>query len=53
MRLAGQDADGWAKQVESWKALGATHLIAEARNAGLAFPDGHLGVLRRFKETLR
>jgi probable F420-dependent oxidoreductase len=53
VRLAGQDADGWAKQVESWRALGATHLLAEPRNAGLAFPDGHLGVLRRFKDTLR
>ena len=53
VRLAGQNADGWAKQVEAWKALGATSLIAEPRGERLAFPDGHLDVLRRFKEIVR
>jgi probable F420-dependent oxidoreductase len=53
IRLAGQAPDGWLKQVHAWKALGATSVIAEPRNAGLRFPDGHLDVLRRFKETLR
>jgi alkanesulfonate monooxygenase SsuD/methylene tetrahydromethanopterin reductase-like flavin-dependent oxidoreductase (luciferase family) len=53
IRLAGQTPDGWVKQVEAWKALGATSLIAEPRGAGLSFPDGHLDVLRRFKETVR
>ena len=52
IRLAGQDRDGWTKQVEAWKALGATSVIAEPRNARLVFPDGHLDVLRRFKDTL-
>jgi hypothetical protein len=36
----------------SWKALGATHLIAEARGAKLRFPDAHLDVLRGFRETV-
>jgi len=53
IRLAGQSPDGWAKQVDAWKALGATFLIAEPRGAGLTFPDGHLDVLRRFKETVK
>jgi len=53
IRLAGQTPDGWVKQVEAWKALGATSVIAEPRNAGLRFPDGHLDVLRRFKDTLK
>jgi probable F420-dependent oxidoreductase len=53
IRLAGQDSDGWAKQVEAWRALGATSVIAEPRNAGLKFPDGHLEVLRRFRATLQ
>jgi probable F420-dependent oxidoreductase len=53
IRLAGQGADGWAKQVNAWKALGATSLIAEPRGGGLKFPDGHLDVLRRFHETVR
>jgi probable F420-dependent oxidoreductase len=52
IRLAGQGPDGWAKQVDAWKALGATFVIAEPRGAGLSFPDGHLDVLRRFKEAL-
>ena len=49
VRLAGQGPDGWVKQAEAWKALGATSLIAEARQSGLTFPDGHLSALRRFK----
>jgi len=52
IRLAGQEPDGWTKQVEAWKALGATFLIAEPRGAGLTFPAGHLDALRRFKATL-
>ncbi len=52
IRLAGQGHDGWRKQVDAWQALGATSLIAEPRGAGLGFPDGHLDVLRRFKETV-
>jgi probable F420-dependent oxidoreductase len=53
VRLAGQGPDGWAKQVDAWKTLGATSLIAEPRGAGLSFPEGHLGVLRRFKDAVR
>ncbi len=52
IRLAGQGHDGWAKQVDAWKALGATSVIGEPRGAGLSFPGGHLDVLRRFKETM-
>jgi hypothetical protein len=33
--------------------LGATSVIAGPRGAGLKFPDGHLDVLRRFKETVK
>jgi probable F420-dependent oxidoreductase len=50
IRLAGQNPDGWRTQVDAWKTLGATSVIAEPRQAGLAFPDGHLDVLRRFKK---
>ena len=53
IRLAGQDPDGWARQVAAWKRLGATSVIAEPRVAQLGFPDGHLDVLRRFKETTK
>ncbi len=53
IRLAGQGPDGWAKQVDAWKALGASSIIAEPRGAGLSFPDGHLDVLRKFKEVVK
>lgn len=36
---------GWANQVDAWKALGASYLIA-SHNGGLKFCDGHLDVLR-------
>ena len=52
VRLAGQGPDGWVKQVQAWKTLGATHLIAEPRGGKLGFPDGHLDVLREFKATV-
>jgi probable F420-dependent oxidoreductase len=50
--LAGQRVDSWMPQVEAWKALGATSVIGEPRGAGLKFPDGHLDVLRRFRESV-
>ena len=53
IRLAGQNPDGWTKQVDAWKSLGATSVIAEPRGAGLKFPQGHLEVLRRFKEAIK
>jgi probable F420-dependent oxidoreductase len=53
IRLAGQGPDGWARQVAAWNALGATSVIAEPRGARLRFPDGHLDVLGRFKETVK
>ena len=52
IRLAGQDADGWTRQVESWKSLGATSVIGEPRGADLKFPHGHLDALRRFREAV-
>jgi probable F420-dependent oxidoreductase len=52
IRLAGQSEEGWMKQVEAWKKLGATSLIAEARGESLRFPDGHLEALRRFKASI-
>jgi probable F420-dependent oxidoreductase len=52
IRIGGQSPDAWTKQVNAWKALGASSVIGEARGAGLSFPDGHLDVLRRFRETV-
>jgi probable F420-dependent oxidoreductase len=52
IRLAGQGPDGWAGQVEAWRALGATSVIAEPRGGGLVFPRGHLDALQRFKAAM-
>jgi probable F420-dependent oxidoreductase len=52
IRLAGQDEDGWMRQVEAWRTLGATSVIGEPRGGGLKFPDGHLDVLRRFRASV-
>ena len=49
VRLAGQDVGQWMEQARRWQALGATHLVAEARNGGLGFPVQHLEALRRFR----
>jgi probable F420-dependent oxidoreductase len=49
VRLAGQDVGQWMEQARRWQALGATHLVAEARNGGLGFPAQHLEALRRFR----
>ena len=53
IRLAGQNADGWTKQVEAWKALGASSIIVEPRGGKLRFPDEQLDVLRRFKGMVK
>jgi probable F420-dependent oxidoreductase len=52
IRLAGEDAGEWMKQVDAWKALGATSVIGEPRGDGRTFPDGHLDALRRFRQAL-
>ncbi|HMH51458.1 MAG TPA: LLM class F420-dependent oxidoreductase [Candidatus Acidoferrum sp.] len=53
IHLAGQAADGWTRQVEAWHTLGATSVIGEPRGAGLKFPDGHLDLLRRFRDAVK
>lgn len=53
IRFAGQGPEDWAKQVDASKALGASYLIAEPRNGGSKFRDGHLDVLHKFRETVR
>jgi probable F420-dependent oxidoreductase len=52
IRLAGHDVDGWVRQIEAWKALGATSVIGEPRGAGLQFPEEHLAALGRFREAV-
>jgi probable F420-dependent oxidoreductase len=52
VQIGGTSPEDWSAQVQAWKALGATQVIAEARNAKLIFPDEHIEVMRQFKEGL-
>ena len=42
----GQPDDRW-RDVEEWRAAGATHLRVNAMGGGLAGPDAHIECLRR------
>ena len=42
----------WARFVEGWRALGATHLSVNTMGAGLAAPHDHVEALRRVKDAL-
>jgi probable F420-dependent oxidoreductase len=52
IHLAGDDAGAWMAQVQAWRALGATSVIAETRGSGRPFPRGHLDALGRFRDAL-
>ncbi|MGH8071013.1 MAG: LLM class F420-dependent oxidoreductase [Candidatus Entotheonellia bacterium] len=52
VRVGGRPPEDWVKQVKAWQSLGATQFIAEAREGGLAFPEGHIAAMRQFKEVL-
>jgi probable F420-dependent oxidoreductase len=53
VRIGGRPPEDWVKQVKAWQALGATHVIAEAREGGLTFPDGHIAAMQRFKAVIK
>jgi probable F420-dependent oxidoreductase len=44
--------DEWIRQVEAWRALGATHLAVNTMGAGLQSPSEHIDAIRRFKEAV-
>jgi probable F420-dependent oxidoreductase len=52
VRIGGRAPEDWMQQVQAWQSLGASQFIAEAREAGLRFPDEHLAALQQFKEVL-
>ncbi len=43
--------EDWAREVEAWRELGATHLGVNTMGAGLSSPTDHIDALRRFKEA--
>lgn len=50
--IANSTPDDWAKAVEDWRALGATHVGVSTMGAGLASPRDHIEAIRRFKEAI-
>ena len=50
--IAGTTPDEWARQVEGWRAIGATHLTVNTMKAGLHTPQAHIDAIRRFKEAV-
>jgi len=50
--IAGATPDEWARQVEGWRAIGATHLTVNTMKAGLKSPQEHIDAIRRFTEAV-
>ncbi len=50
--IAGATPDEWARQVEGWRAIGATHLTVNTMKAGLNSPQEHIDAIRRFTEAV-
>jgi probable F420-dependent oxidoreductase len=44
-------AEGWMKDIDGWKKLGATHLGVNTMKAGLRNPTAHIDAIRRFKDA--
>ena len=44
--------DDWARALEAWRALGATHISVNTMRAGLGSPREHIEAIRRFKEAV-
>ena len=51
--IAGGTPEDWARAVDAWQDLGATHLALNTMNAGLNSPDQHIDALRRFQEAVK
>jgi probable F420-dependent oxidoreductase len=49
VNLALTPSEQWAKEIQAWKDLGATHLTVNTMKAGLSSPAAHIEALRRFK----
>jgi probable F420-dependent oxidoreductase len=43
--------DGWQRQVQRWRDLGATHIAFNTMGAGFTSLQEHLDAIRRFKEV--
>jgi len=44
-------AEGWIKEIDAWKTLGATHITFNTMKAGLRTPADPIDAIRRFKQA--
>jgi probable F420-dependent oxidoreductase len=49
LHIGDREPEEWAQQVTDWQAHGVTHVTLRTMYAGLATPDDHIDVLKRFK----
>lgn len=52
INMADYSQDKWAKQVELWRKLGATHIGINTMKAGLASPQAHIEAIKHFKAAV-
>lgn len=50
--IGGKTPDDWAREVEGWRQIGATHLAVNTMKAGLQKPQEHIDAIRRFWEAV-
>lgn len=50
--IAGRTPDEWRREVESWRALGATHLTVYTLDAGVGSLREHVDLIQRFKAVV-
>ena len=51
IEIADKTPDAWRREVEEWRALGATRVTVYTLDAGLTSVQAHLDALRRFKDA--
>ena len=49
LAIGQRSEEEWAKDVEAWQSLGATHVTANTMKAGFSSPSGHVEAIRRFR----
>ena len=50
--IAQRSRDEWAKEIQAWKELGATHVTVNTMKAGLRSPSEHIEAIRRVKAVM-
>ena len=51
LKTAGLTPDGWAAELQDWRAMGASHLSVEHRRGGRQGAAQHIEAMRQFKDA--